>query len=231
MKKVKYIVLMFILCILLTGCDIDYKIEIGEDLTVNETIRYIYGIDLYDEEYGGVDQDVIDQELEEKLNIARENNYQIIDNSTDDTIALTFNRTINFASFKDPVVLNRVYENFKTNCNSSFCSITARAIKNEIAGDGEVTNYKTSITVPYRVIKSNADEIDEMSNTHTWYYVIEGKQNDIELIFERTGKNIIKENEQKEDTNSLIWFIIISIVVVTISVIVYKIIKNSKPNL
>jgi hypothetical protein len=229
MKNIKHLILMIVLCILLSGCSIDYKINIDEDLTIKETIDFNYGIVLYNEEYGGVTQEQVDEMKESKINIAEENNYTVVDNSTDKTVSLALSRTINFSAFENPPVLEYAYENFKTNCNDSFCSIGARSIKNDITGDGETTDYKISITVPFNVIKTNADEIDLQTNTYIWYHVIEGNQRDIELIFERSGKNVIKKNNIKSSANSWIWFIIIVILFLVVSIVGIRIIKNNKP--
>jgi hypothetical protein len=229
MKNIKYLIFITFLLIFLSGCSINYKITIDEDLTINETIDFNYGIVPYTEEYGGDTDEQIETMKEEKLEQAEENNYTVIDNSTDKTVSLTFNRTVAFAVFENPPVLEYAYENFKTSCNETFCSISARAIKNEITGDGETTDYKTSITVPFNVIKTNADEIDLQTNTYIWYHIIEGKQNDIELIFERNGKNVIKENNLKNSANSWIWFIIVIVLFLIISIIGIKIIRNNKP--
>jgi hypothetical protein len=162
---------------------------------------------------------------------ADEYHYQLINKTVDNDINLTLKKTNSFLNFKNPVFLENKYENFKTYCTEKFCSLTASVVENTIIGEGDVIYYNIGISVPYEVIKNNANFFDADKNIYYWYHSPLDEPTNIEFVFKKSGKNVVKNNEIKNKTKSYIWVIIGTIVLIGTGLIAYKVIKNNKPRL
>lgn len=223
MKQILLFSVITFLCFLLCGCDADYKMNIDQSLNVNEEISGSYDLNL------SPDVDYDKASFEDLKSQAEASNYEVIDSSTASKLNVTFKRKSSLEGFKSPV-FDDIYTYFYSGCDESKCSIISTAKKTDVEGDGTFVNYKISITVPYKVLKQNADKIDLKNNTYIWYYIVGGKQSDIQLVFEKQGKNVIEINKRNSDIKLIVIGIISAIVIGLIGRVIYRIIKNSRPN-
>ncbi len=231
MQKILFILTIVIFSFLLLGCEATYKIIIDEDLTVTEKINFDYEVsdlEYFGDDYPFGDYNPIPYDVKDIKVQAEKEGYEVMDYSTSEKVDLTFRRKSNLTSFESPVFSN-IYTYFDTECNERVCSIMSIARPDDIEGDGAVLNYKISITVPYNVIKHNADDIDLKNNTYIWYYSVTGESN-IEFIFERQGINVIEANKRKTHIMLIVYIFIGLIVFAFLGYIEYRIIKNNRPS-
>ena len=229
MKRIKILFIIFSM-FLLSGCTIYYDLNIDEDLNINENIHFESKNVLFDENSYFTREDY-DSFVDNVKTSANKYGYQFIDKSIDNYVNLTLTKSNSFLEFKDPVFLENKYENFNTYCTDKFCSLTASVVEETIIGEGDVIYYNIGISVPYEVIKNNANHYDADRNIYYWYHSPLDEPTNIEFVFNKSGKNVVKNNEIKSKTKSYIWVIIGTIVLIGAGIITYKVIKNNKPSL
>ena len=222
MKKLILLTIM----ILLSACTVEYEIIVDEEFNVfekvtipldeKETYSRIYGYNNAEDFVDKMYYDLNEKASDTTYNITRNNKKIIIENQT------------KLEDLNNEITME-TYEKFYSECKVTTCVIRARANKNTDSGDGTLPNYLIKIQVPYQVLKHNAREVDLKTNTYFWYYSVVEEKDDIEIIFEKEGKNIVEANETKK----LIFIIIISIfsfiLLIMILKFIYKIYKNGKP--
>lgn len=225
----KQIILILMSIFLLSGCTIFYEITIDEGLTITENISFKEDNVIFDE------YTLTKEEYNDMLKFIQEtadkNNYKFINNSKGNNLDLNLNKRTLFKNFEDPILLRGKYKNLKTTCNEKFCSLTASIIENDVLGDSNIIFHNISISVPFEVIKHNAESHNEKTNTYNWYYSPVDKPNNIEIVFKNGGKNIIKANKTKTKTKLIIYVIIGLVMTSLILVTSYKVYRSNKATL
>ena len=229
MNKIK-ILFIVLSMFLLSGCTVYYDLNIDEDLYLTENIHFESKDVLFDEN-SSITQEDYETFMNNLKSSANEYKYQLIDNTVNNDIDLTLKKTTPFLDFKDPVFLENKYEKFNTFCTDKYCSLTASVVEETIIGEGDVIYYNIGISVPYKVIKHNANYFDSKRNIYYWYHSPLDEPTNIEFVFNKSGTNVVKNNEIKNKTKNYIWVIIGTIVLVGIGIVTYKVVNNSKPRL
>ena len=233
MKKFTKVFVFIALSLFLTGCEHTYNVNITEDLKVEESIRINQQVNIYAED-DPADACVVFNEVKPELKERFTNaNYTIVDNSTYDRIKIDVTRKSSFEAFNS-LILDELYDKVDAYCTSDKCilnaSVSQSRQEDDTEGDGTYTDFKINITVPYKVISNNADEVDLQRNTFIWYYINAEKKSDINLIFEKSGQNIIIANRNTKIFWTSVWTVLGVIAMIFIMRILYKIRKNSRPN-
>lgn len=198
-KKIKLLFIIFFL-FLLSGCQMNYTIKVNEDLSTSETIDFRISSDtmeeskvLYGEDYS---QDLIDKymsQIEEyNCNIDKSDGFVLY--GTKENKRFEINEKI----------IQSKYKFYDFSCNDTYCLLYAVPRTDVLIGNGAVYNLKLSFQIPYRVINSNADEIDKLNNTYSWNFVLGKENKDVLLIFKKNGNDVVK-------TNKIFYFIILGI--------------------
>lgn len=225
MKKIKLLILL-IFILINSGCAVNYNVIVNEDLSSSEEIILSVDSDTMnelDEVYGKED---VDSEINIAIQEDISNGYAI---KTDYSDGLRVTETRKNESL---VLNNRIfganYKYYDFSCNDRYCMLYAVANKNDFVANGLVAQLDFSIQIPFEVVKSNADKVDKLTNTYTWYNKYE-YDNDIKLIFKSTGDNVINKNK-------IIYFIkigffaIIGLVgLLYIIRIIFRIVRNNRP--
>lgn len=229
--RFKKIIILFILTLVLSGCTIYYNINIDESLNINEEIKFKYDNLNFEGENAPINRENFDKLLNNIKKDAYDNKYNFIDESEGSNIKYTLKKSSSFSNFSDPVFLEGKYEKFKTNCNDKFCSISASVVENSTIGEGDLIYLNIGITVPYEVISHNAHDVDEDKNTYYWNYSAIGDQDNIEIVFRKSGKNIVEINQTKNETKKILWVIIGLSIISIIVFIGFKVNKANKVSL
>lgn len=230
----KKIIIAFVLLFMLTGCQVQYKINIDENLNVKEEVKTtLYGLykDYNDLEEKYITQNIyndIKQNYKEQIDSY---GYTYVENRDKDNLNIFLSKDTNFLELKNTPIISRLYSNFTTTCSDKFCSVTATAIDEIEYGDKEMTFYYITIKLPFEVKVHNADVVDKKNNTYTWYNSDLDPKKNIEFIFYKYGVNVIKQENTKSIISILIWILIIGVILLIPTVILLKIRKNSKPRL
>ncbi len=230
MKKIKLLFIIFSMY-MLSGCTVYYNFNIDESLNINEEINFKYDNLNFDQENSTIDKEYYDNLLASVKKDAIDNNYTFIDNSVGNDKNFSLQKTSSFNNFKDPIFLEGKYERFKTFCNNDYCYLTASAINNDIIGEGDIVYLNIGISVPYEVIKNNASSFDEKTNKYYWNYSPISESKNIEIVFKRSGKNIVEDYKAKSETKSII-FVIIGVLFISVVLFIgAKFLKTNKAKL
>ncbi|MFA5603733.1 MAG: hypothetical protein WDA12_02630 [Bacilli bacterium] len=176
MKKIK-ILLILLIMILITGCDVDYKVIVDSNYRVKETVKFIgdnktitekgYNVDLY-----------LTEQIETHQNISLFKGYKFIKKmGTTDSFVTIDRQHRNLEAYSKSPVFNQlfesaniVYEEGTVTFNTTGENYYKNFYNNDELVDPEF--YVDKITIQMRfhnnIIESNADSTDETKNTLTW---------------------------------------------------------------
>lgn len=186
MKNKKALLVLFSL-VYLTGCSVNYNINISdntitENIDVNDKVEYYYKND------PGFD---IDGELESDQAFLKENypTYETTTYKNDEEFGMVLDaKHDSVKSFADNLLINDygIYENVNIYEENNILYINLTGFTGYTFLDMNNIGYNNStITIKsdYQFDSSNADKIDVFNNEHTWYLDPENNRNkDIEFV-------------------------------------------------
>lgn len=187
MKKI------FILCVLsllLFGCKAEYSIKINEDLSVDETIIGLEDEEFYSKYYKSTKDRVIDivtirnEEYLKKFNYTKEKVVEGV--YTGAKATTTFSDLQSY--FNSSEAYKQFYSEWKHSIENGIVTIE---LKDKFEKNGNcldryiIDNCDVSISLPFKVVKNNADNYDKNTNTYTWYIDID-EPKDIYIKFDTT---------------------------------------------
>lgn len=225
----KKIILVFIV-LLLSGCSLDYELEVNKDLSLIETINIIepksnISAYLFDVE-GYVNENV------EYFSSQQENNRYNIYNGSNETRAIG-TATANYKNFDDYCEINTLKDNFFSHCEideqGSIITINlVSALSNDYFLSTDMvealfSNAYFKIVVPYKVTYNNADSVDLEKSIYTWKYTADNHLKDISITFDTAY-------EAQNPVNYSMYILggIILVVIISGIYIYYKYKQNSK---
>jgi hypothetical protein len=227
MRFKKWIFLLAI--IFLSGCTAKYNLNIDSNLIVSEEIElnesnrilntYTIDINRYIEENI---EEIVEREGYDNYFFSKDigSSYSSVTGKATYLDLENFNRN---NKIKDYFFTDMIYSNVSGVVNLKFIAknrievLEDAGIYNALIDEAEVT-----ITLPFKVIENNADEVDDITNSYTWIYKKNKINKNIELIFD-TSKNAVKPVPKTT-------YILIGIIVVVLSIglyVYYSYKKNS----
>lgn len=199
MKKYKYI-LLIIMIFILTGCSVDYSLNINSDEKVEETVIIITNNNDLTNAYGGTIKNAADMYINSYKVFFKEHNiksrYNINDNETIFYLTKTYE---NLEEYANSVFFTNLYQSAIVNRKNSSVRFSNAGdyYGNILFGDTDtfVDNAQyiddLNITMKFqnKIITANADESDEENNIYKWH------------INKKEFKNIVFEvsNEKRYD--------------------------------
>lgn len=226
----KKIILLIFICVFCFGCKARYELQINEDLTVNEDITGLETDTFYNQYYKSTKERVINFMMDTKReyldNIGYSKKIVNEDNLTGSTISKKFNSLEEY--FELSKTYTQFYENFDYKINNGVVTID---LKNQLLRNNDsieryvIDSCDVVITLPFKVKKSNADYVNKETNTYIWNLDAD-TQKDIYIKFDtKMGADL------KDNSVSIISFVIVGIAVIVIIGIIYFIYdKNKKSN-
>lgn len=226
MKKI----ILFFIVLLLSGCSLDYELEVNKDLSLIETINIIepktkISAYLYDVE-GYVDENV------EYFSSQQENDRYNIYNGSNETRAIGI-AIANYKDFDDYCEINTLKDNFFSDCEideqGSVVTINLASVlsndyfRSSYLEEALFSNAYFNIKIPYKVTYSNADSVDLEKSIYTWKYTTDNNLKDISITFDTAY-------EAQKPVNYSMYIIggIILVVIISGIYIYYKYKQNSK---
>lgn len=185
----KRVIFLIILCVLFTGCTVDYNVIVTSDKKVIEDVKVSKLISKIKEEGYNV----------EDIKNAQENSYKSFLNKhnidykfliTSDELQGVFSRkSSNFSSIEKLPYFQQLYNNIKIKKDKNQYSFKTEGIYNgselfDITDFTEVpllSELRVNIQFHNVVINSNADKYDSKTNTYTWVFNRETKNKTIEF--------------------------------------------------
>ena len=168
----KKILLLIISLLLITGCSVEYNIEIGEDLKVTEEVKMTGTSDFFSNYYKTTKKNVLLSFLEDYKDILKEKGYEyeLIEGQTPYVLAKKTYNNIN-EYINDSIMFNDYFDEIKYTENNNKIKIETIGF-NENNPDNpdrfNVNELLIKIKSFYKVENHNAYDIDKKTNTY--YY-------------------------------------------------------------
>ena len=169
MKKLKPLLLVVIL-FLLTGCKAKYELKINKDLTVEETLSAYETVDYFNINYTYYDRseaiDSLYETMKEKLPVE----YAYVHNKDNTGIIATHNYKNIEQYLKENNFYKQFFENIDLTEKDSIISIESTGnfykYNQQDFERFAVDQFELRITTPLKVLKNNADKVE--NNTYIW---------------------------------------------------------------
>lgn len=225
MKKLR---LLIFICLFCVGCEAKYELYVNQDLSVTENMTGLETDTFYNNYYNSTKERVIGFMSETKNEYINEIGYskEIVDENN--LTGAKFSKT--FSSLEEYFEKSQAYTQFYDTWDYSIRNgIVTISLENQLLrNEDSITRYvidncNVSITLPFKVKKSNADFVDMETNTYTWELNDkEGK--DIYIKFDTTQEANYKES------NYISYLIIMGVIIFLIAVIFVIYNKNKVNN-
>lgn len=192
MKKT---LLLTILCLLLTGCTINYNLEIDD----NEFRETITGNVLNSERINKEEQtdvnffDSLIRDEQQATYNDQNSFYKKILNELNDSTDFEYTYTYNDYTINDSILLDKCFENYSVKTEDNKYKIMTYGNFNCKYADEIKVNIKTD----YQVTLHNADKVKD--NTYTWI-INDETVDDFEIIL-----NMNKEKIKEEKSSNFAW--------------------------
>ena len=189
MKKV---VILGCLVFLLTGCTVNYNIEIKDNLKIKEE-ALIYGDEeLYNSRYRTTRAKVLKEMLNIYIKDLNNKNYQakVIEEIPYVNLNKEYNNMEEYIN--NSLLFNDYFDKINYTTNGKIVKIETEGFNpNEEENPGRffVDNLDISVKCAYNVIKSNATKVDK---TNTYHFIINSNTEDFKILLEYdTGSRFI----------------------------------------
>lgn len=226
--------LLILALLLLSGCTVNYDLEINSDLTIEETVVVLNHAS-YFEILGSV-EDVYKNTVDLGMKNTNYITYTYINNSENDLYGVNIHKTYSsLDDFKEnSSSLKELYDYVEITRNGSIVIINSVGKFNieRISANTEdeiriPENCYFSIKLPFVVTYNNADRVDTINNIYYWYIdkATTGEKN-IQLSFDITKTTVLNK------VSNLNYTFILIVVIILIVVFSYSKIKteNKKNN-
>lgn len=223
----KYIVL-FLLLMLCCSCKASYELIINDDLTVDESITGVESNEFFSQyEYYSTDE-AISAILYPKEDYLNSNNFQINNILEDSLSGVTVSKKYDSLEqyFNKSVAYLQLYANWKYKDEKGIISlnITDKLPKNYDSLDRYLIDEGTiSVTLPFKVLKENADKYNSKTNTYTWNINYDDEK---EIYLQFDSNKMIKQQRKSMTVYIIIVFLIG--IIVSVFFVLKKIKRNNK---
>ena len=220
MKKIVFLVLSIIL---ITGCSVQYNLEINNDLSIVEEAKLTGTDSFFSNYYKTTKKNVIKSQLElyHKFLDEKGYTYELVESSI--PYVNVSKKYDNIDSFtKNSILFNDYFDEVKYTKDGNINKIETIGFNPNNSDNPErfdVKELEITITCPYKVTSHNAKSVSEKTNTY--HYELNENNNKILLEFDSS-----KKFNPYERT---IWLIFVFIAIIIISwVMVYILNKKKK---
>lgn len=233
--------LLFFIIFIVSGCDAEYHISIDKNLVIEEKITLMEENDniyLYAPTINDFIDDVIAQVKDEYLNDNYEINKEIGENESGSHAVRLYNT---FESLtKDNILIGQLYNTMNITVNDNIVNLKFDSIDDDyqLFKDSPTTSAifnKLTLTIelPFEVLSSNADYVDEAKRMYVWYYSADVSNKDVELLFnsDKIAKiSVVDRLEQIFKDGNYSSFLIIGIIVILGLILISYIVVINKYN-
>lgn len=226
MKKLKLLIVVSFIA-LTCGCSVEYKFNINEDLTIDEEAEVKETMSYFEENYTYYhSSEIIDIFWERFIKKHPTEGYKYFHNS-DETGAIVTN---SYTSIDDYInktsMYNQFFEDIEYNVDNNKITLKTTGkfypYNEQDFSRYAIDNINIKITVPFKVIESNADNVK--GNTYIWSIDRQTKDKKISIVFDKTTKKNVAKIEKKFYYS--IAFGIIAVIIIIIMYVVYRVNKN-----
>lgn len=241
--KIK-IVILSIMLIFLSGCTVDYNLEINDNQIKEETIMYEDSNDKMDDE--AINDDFktaypiyIDEDYVYYDPFTEQDGYEYYDKSMDkknNLYVANYKAEYSLSDFKRSRLINMSFKEFNVSLNDNEKFVSTSTGLNFFDSYNNINQIDININVNnYTVTSNNADEIN--GNTYIWHFN-KDNYNDkhIDLFFTKDLANNNSDNKSTsstDQTNTLskdqqLIYALIAVLAFIIAIVVFVQIKRKK---
>ena len=216
----KKLILLVLIVIMLTGCQSDFYIKIGEG-KVEQNIN-IFLLNNNQKPY-----DLIRKSVYTVENDIEGLGYFTIENSKESN-PLNVSISYIISSYDFDYALSFCYDNQNISYINNILKIETSNYFNCFDKYSIIDDVNINVTTGYKVLENNADKVD--GNTYTWNITKSNKKG-IKLTLDTTVDEIQEEEIKKEKLNKNLIFIIIgTLVLFAFGTVLFVFIKSNKNN-
>lgn len=238
-------IIIIILCLLLSGCKIDYNLKITNDNKYVEKcdlLKYFPGGNSVEYIEGTSETrdiaEVLRAQARQKLSTMAYLKYKLIDVESANYKGVRATRTFDGAvAYNYNLLIKELYDDFSVNLDKNIVTLSAKGFNREKVEDSNeeagfvIDNSTITIDLPYKVIENNADEVDESKNIYTWYINKDTKEKDILLKYDVDSLYALNMKTIGTKVNmTVVYIVFIVLVLVILGYFVYLYIKKVYEN-
>lgn len=237
-------IILIVLCLLLTGCKIDYNLKITNDNRFVETVdlskHFPGGYEFKDElgEYTYNFADELRADAYGYLNRLGYTNYSISDITSKNYEGVRAKRTYdNPETYNYNLLIKKLYDDFSVDYTDGIVTINAKEFNRDNIEskyemlDMTIGNSTITVELPYMVLENNADVVDKNNNIYTWYINDDTESKDLLLKYDVNNVYSLNMKTIGVKVNmTVVTLVLIFIVLVIVSYLVYLYIKKVYEN-
>lgn len=236
--------IIILICLLLTGCKIDYNLKITNENKFVETAdltEYFPNGSKFKDELGETTFDFaadLRADAYKYLNTLGYSKYSMSDIASKNYEGVRVTRKYDGpTSYNYNLMIKNLYDDFSVKVDNNIVTIHAKEMNRENIETryemlGMVIEDSTiNVELPYKVIDNNADKVDENKNIYTWY--IDKDTDEKEILLKYDLNNVYKLNLNTIGTKidmNIVYVIIGFICFLVIGYFVYIYVKKVYEN-
>ena len=236
--------LIVLLCLILTGCRIDYNLKITDKnkfVEKTDIMAYFPNGNSISNEPGeeGYDiAEVLRSDAREYLNTLSYSGYNLINIESTNYKGVRVSRTFDGAvSYNYNMLVKNLYDEFSVDLSDDIVTISAKGLNREKVESryemmGMVLdNSSINIELPYKVLENNADEVDKNKNIYTWN--IDKNTTEKDILLKYDSSNVYALNMKTIGTKvnmTVVYVILVFLIIIIVDYFVYSYIKRIYEN-
>ncbi len=236
--------LIVLLCLILTGCRIDYNLKITDKnkfVEKTDIMAYFPNGNSISNEPGeeGYDiAEVLRSDAREYLNTLSYSGYNLINIESTNYKGVRVSRTFDGAvSYNYNMLVKNLYDEFSVDLSDDIVTISAKGLNREKVESryemmGMVLdNSSINIELPYKVLENNADEVDKNKNIYTWN--IDKNTTEKDILLKYDSSNVYALNMKTIGTKvnmTVVYVILVFLIIIIVGYFVYSYIKRIYEN-
>lgn len=236
--------LIILLCLMLTGCRIDYNLKITDKnkfVEKTDIMAYFPNGNSISNEPGeeGYDiAEVLRSDAREYLNTLSYSGYNLINIESTNYKGVRVSRTFDGAvSYNYNMLVKNLYDEFSVDLSDDIVTISAKGLNREKVESryemmGMVLdNSSINIELPYKVLENNADEVDKNKNIYTWN--IDKNTTEKDILLKYDSSNVYALNMKTIGTKvnmTVVYVILVFLIIIIVGYFVYSYIKRIYEN-
>lgn len=236
--------LIILLCLMLTGCRIDYNLKITDKnkfVEKTDIMAYFPNGNSISNEPGeeGYDiAEVLRSDAREYLNTLSYSGYNLINIESTNYKGVRVSRTFDGAvSYNYNMLVKNLYDEFSVDLSDDIVTISAKGLNREKVESryemmGMVLdNSSINIELHYKVLENNADEVDKNKNIYTWN--IDKNTTEKDILLKYDSSNVYALNMKTIGTKvnmTVVYVILVFLIIIIVGYFVYSYIKRIYEN-
>ncbi len=238
-------ILIVILCLLLSGCKIDYSLKITNKNEFVEKVdlsKYFPDGDPTSKDELGENNfnfiDMLRNDAYGYLSKIGYSNYKMTNIESNKYQGIRVNRTYpSPTSYNYNLLIKNLYDEFSVVDNDGIITINAKGLNRAKVEERyemlsmNIDNSSIVIELPYKVLENNADIVDKSQNIYTWYIDKDTEEKEILLKYDVNDVYALNMKTVGTKINMTIVYIVLAfLVLIVLGYLIYAYVKRVYEN-